>query len=98
MISQAVVPPDQRQQELRAKALDEKFDAERRAIGERVAVMFRWIFLAVLGALINLTPVTTIQAKDTVDIVLVALGVMAGVVPVLLFRGLKPAWQFASPT
>src|SRR2546428_779833 len=58
MISPAVVTPDQRQQELRAKALDEKFDAERRAIGERVAVMFRWIFLAVLGALINLTPIT----------------------------------------
>src|SRR6266446_3500107 len=98
MISPAVVTPDQRQQELRAKALDEKFDAERRAIGERVAVMFRWIFLAVLGALINLTPVTTIQAKDTVDIVLGVWAVMAGVVTVLLFRGFKPGKQFSLTT
>src|SRR6266581_4171181 len=98
MISPAVVTPDQRQQELRAKALDEKFDAERRAIGERVAVMFRWIFLAVLGALINLTPITSIQAKDTVDIVLGAWAVMAGVVTVLLFRGFKPGKQFSLTT
>src|SRR5438093_9504044 len=98
MISPAVVTPDQRQQELRAKALDEKFDAERRAIGERVAVMFRWIFLAVLGALINLTPITSIQAKDTVDIVRGAWAVMAGVVTVLLFRGFKPGKQFSLTT
>ena len=94
----AVVTPNQRQQELRAKVLDEKFDAERRAIGERVAVMFRWIFLAVLGALINLTPITSIQAKDTVDIVLGVWAVMAGVVTVLLFRGFKPGKQFSLTT
>src|SRR5438046_9010295 len=76
----AVVTPNQRQQELRAKVLDEKFDAERRAIGERVAVMFRWIFLAVLGALINLTPSTSIQAKDTVDFVFGLWGDISGVV------------------
>src|SRR6266567_918128 len=98
MNSPAVVTPNQRQQELRAKLLDEKFDAERRAIGERVAVMFRWIFLAVLGALINLTPITSIQAKDTVDIVLGAWAVMAGVVTVLLFRGFKPGKQFSLTT
>src|SRR6266566_9712614 len=98
MNSPAVVTPNQRQQELRAKLLDEKFDAERRTIGERVAVMFRWIFLAVLGALINLTPITSIQAKDTVDIVLGAWAVMAGVVTVLLFRGFKPGKQFSLTT
>ena len=61
MSTPAVVAIDPRQQELRAKVLDENFDAERRMIGERVAVMFRWIFLAVLGALINLTSLTSIQ-------------------------------------
>ena len=45
MSSQAVVAVDARQQEQRVRALDENFDAERRQIGERVAVMFRWIFL-----------------------------------------------------
>ena len=98
MSTPAVVAIDPRQQELRAKALDENFDAERRMIGERVAVMFRWIFLAVLGALINLTSLTSIQAKDTVDIVLGVWAVMAAVVTVLLFRGYKPGKQFSLST
>src|SRR5690242_5126539 len=98
MSTPAVVAIDPRQQELRAKVLDENFDAERRMIGERVAVMFRWIFLAVLGALINLTSLTSIQAKDTVDIVLGVWAVMAAVVTVLLFRGYKPGKQFSLST
>ena len=85
-------------QELRARALDENFDAERRQIGERVAVMFRWIFLAVLGGLINLTAITSIQAKDTVDLVLAAWAAMALVVTVLLFRGYRPGKQFSLTT
>ena len=85
-------------QELQARALDENFDAERRIIGERVAVMFRWIFLAVLGSLINLTSVTSLQAKDTVDLVLVAWAAMALVVTVLLFRGYRPGKQFSLTT
>ena len=98
MSTPAVVATDLRQQELRAKALDEKFDEERRLIGERVAVMFRWIFLAVLGGLINLTALTSLQAKDTVDIVLAGWAVMAGAVTVLLFRGYKPGKQFSLST
>src|SRR2546430_592415 len=93
MNTPAVVTPDQRQQELRAKALDEKFDAERRAIGERVAVMFRWIFLAVLGALINLTSITSLQAKDTVDIVLGVWAVMVGVVFLFLVVALATGYM-----
>ena len=89
---------DPRQQEVRARALDENFDAERRQIGERVAVMFRWIFLAVLGGLINLTSITSLQAKDTVDIVLAVWAVMAGIVTVLLFRGYRPGKQFSLTT
>jgi diguanylate cyclase (GGDEF)-like protein/putative nucleotidyltransferase with HDIG domain len=85
-------------QEVRARALDENFDAERRTIGERVAVMFRWIFLAVLGGLINLTSVTSIQAKDTVDLVLAAWAVMALGVTILLFRGYRPGKQFSLTT
>ena len=45
-------------------------DAQRRQAGERVAVMFRWIFLAVLTALVNLTSVTTVHEKVTVDFAL----------------------------
>jgi diguanylate cyclase (GGDEF)-like protein/putative nucleotidyltransferase with HDIG domain len=98
MSSQAVVAVDARQQEQRVRALDENFDAERRQIGERVAVMFRWIFLAVLGGLINLTSITSIQTKDTVDLVLAAWAVMAVVVTVLLFRGYRPGKQFSLST
>ena len=94
----AVAAGDPRQQEARARALDENFDAERRTIGERVAVMFRWIFLAVLGGLINLSSVTSLQAKDTVDIVLATWAVMALVVTVLLFRGYRPGKQFSLAT
>jgi len=98
MSSQAIAASDPRQQEVRARALDERFDAERRQIGERVAVMFRWIFLAVLGGLINLTSLTSIQAKDEVDIVLAVWAVIALVVTVLLFRGYKPGKQFSLTT
>src|SRR5258708_40155380 len=98
MSSQPVVASDQRQREVRARALDENLDAERRQIGERVAVMFRWIFLAVLGGLINLTPATSLQTKDTVDIVLAAWAVMAMLVTVLLFRGYRPGKQFSLTT
>jgi diguanylate cyclase (GGDEF)-like protein/putative nucleotidyltransferase with HDIG domain len=97
----STIPPlasDPQQQEVRARALDENFDAERRQIGERVAVMFRWIFLAVLGGLINLTPATSLQTKDTVDIVLAAWAGMALLVTVLLFRGYRPGKQFSLST
>ena len=98
MSSIPAVAGDPRQQEIRARALDENFDAQRRVIGERVAVMFRWIFLAVLGALINLTSLTSIQAKDTVDIVLGVWAVMAGAITILLFRGYRPGKQFSLST
>src|SRR5258708_22579641 len=65
MSSQAVVAVDARQQEQRARALDENFDAERRQIGERVAVMFRWIFLALLGGFIKPTSTTHLPPQAT---------------------------------
>src|SRR5258708_1022048 len=89
---------DPRLQEVRARALDENFDAEGRQIGARVGVMFRWIFLAVRGGLINLPPATSLQTKDTVDIVLAAWAVMAMLVTVLLFRGYRPGKQFSLTT
>jgi len=89
---------DPRQQEVRARALDDKFDAERRYIGERVAVMFRWIFLAVLAALVNLTSVTTIEAKVTVDMVLAVWAGMNVIVTLLLYQGFRPGKQFSLTT
>jgi diguanylate cyclase (GGDEF)-like protein/putative nucleotidyltransferase with HDIG domain len=98
MSSQPVVASDQRQREVRARALDENFDAQRRQIGERVAVMFRWIFLAVLTALVNLTSITSNQEKVTVDIALAVWAAMNVVVTVLLMRGFRPGKQFSLST
>ena len=98
MSSQPVVATDQRQREVRARALDENFDAQRRQIGERVAVMFRWIFLAVLTALVNLTSVTSTPEKVTVDIALGAWAAMNVVVTLMLLRGFRPGKQFSLTT
>ncbi len=98
MSSQPVVATDQRQREVRARALDENFDAQRRQIGERVAVMFRWIFLAVLTALVNLTAITSTSEKVTVDIALGVWAAMNVVVTLLLIRGFRPGRQFSLTT
>src|SRR5216683_668916 len=98
MSSQPVVASDQRQREVRARALDENFDAQRRQIGERVAVMFRWIFLAVLTALVNLTAITSTSEKVTVDIALGVWAAMNVVVTLLLIRGFRPGRQFSLTT
>src|SRR6266436_2060758 len=94
MSSQPVVATDQRQREVRARALDENFDAQRRQIGERVAVMFRWIFLAVLTALVNLTSVTSTPEKVTVDIALGVWAAMNVVVTLMLLRGFSVTTTF----
>jgi len=98
MSSQPVAATDQRQREVRARALDENFDAQRRQIGERVAVMFRWIFLAVLTALVNLTALTSTSEKVTVDIALGVWAAMNVVVTLMLLRGFRPGKQFSLTT
>jgi len=98
MSSQPVVASDQRQREVRARALDENFDAQRRQFGERVAVMFRWIFLAVLTALVNLTSITSNQEKLTVDFALGVWAAMNVVVTLLLVGGFRPGKQFSLST
>jgi len=87
-----------RWQEVRAKAIDATFDADRRRVGERVALVFRWLFLIVLGALNNLNPGAATEAKVTVDVVLFAWAVMNVVVQVVLVRGYRPGKQFSLTT
>jgi diguanylate cyclase (GGDEF)-like protein/putative nucleotidyltransferase with HDIG domain len=78
--------------------MDAKFDADRRRVGERVAVSFRWLFLIVLAVLNNVTTVTSTEARGTVDILLGAWAVMNVVVNVLLARGYQPGKQFSLST
>src|SRR5258708_27564528 len=87
-----------RWQDVRAKAIDATFDADRRRVGERVALFFRWLFLIVLGALNNLNPNTTNEAKVTIDAVLFFWAVMNVAVQFLLVRGYRPGKQFSLAT
>ena len=87
-----------RWQDIRARAMDAKFDADRRRVGERVAVSFRWLFLIVLAVLNNVTTVTNAEARGIVDILLGAWAVMNVVVNILLARGYQPGKQFSLST
>src|SRR6266566_4688828 len=94
----AVQSEAQRKEQLRARAIDATLDADRRLVGERAAVLFRWLFLVVLGVLNNVAPGRVYEAQIEVDIVLGAWTVMNVVVNVLLVRGLKPGKQFSLTT
>jgi diguanylate cyclase (GGDEF)-like protein/putative nucleotidyltransferase with HDIG domain len=87
-----------RWQDIRALAIDATFDADRRRVGERVAVVFRWLFLVVLGVLNNVNPHTDAQAKVTIDVVLAAWAAMNILVNVILVRGYNPGKQFSLST
>src|ERR1700687_2691143 len=65
-----------RWQDVRARAIDATFDADRRRVGERVAVVFRWLFLIVLGVLNNVNPHTDVNAKVTIDLILAGWGAL----------------------
>jgi len=78
--------------------MDDKFDADRRRVGERVAVSFRWLFLIVLAVLNNVTTGTGADARGTVDILLAAWAVMNVVVNILLAKGYQPGKQFSLST
>ncbi|HEV2036631.1 MAG TPA: diguanylate cyclase [Candidatus Dormibacteraeota bacterium] len=87
-----------RWQDIRAHAIDQRFDADRRRVGERVAVSFRWLFLIVLAALNNFTALTTTEARLTVDLLLAGWTVMNVVVNILLAKGYQPGRQFSLST
>ena len=82
----------------RARAIDEAFDADRRRVGERVAVLFRWLFLIVLLVLDNFTDATSASVRISVDLVLALWCAMNIVVMVLLIQGYRPGKQFSLTT
>jgi diguanylate cyclase (GGDEF)-like protein/putative nucleotidyltransferase with HDIG domain len=87
-----------RWKDIRAHAIDQRFDADRRRVGERVAVSFRWLFLIVLAALNNFTVLTSAEARLTVDLLLAGWTVMNVVVNILLAKGYQPGGQFSLST
>jgi diguanylate cyclase (GGDEF)-like protein/putative nucleotidyltransferase with HDIG domain len=78
--------------------MDAKFDEDRRRVGERVAVNFRWLFLIVLAVLNNVTTVASLEARGAVDILLAAWAVMNVIVNIMLARGYQPGKQFSLTT
>ena len=78
--------------------VEEFLDADRRAIAERVAELFRWIFLSVLLILNNFGGVHFAGAQLVVDLVLGvwALGNLA--VTLILARGHRPGPRFGLTT
>ncbi|MGH7760303.1 MAG: diguanylate cyclase [Candidatus Dormibacteraceae bacterium] len=90
--------PSRRWQDIRALAIDATFDADRRRVGERVAAVFRWLFLVVMSVLNNVNPHTDANQKVTIDFVLAGWGVMNIGVSVLLVRGYQPGKQFSLST
>src|SRR5690348_9583961 len=95
---QGMTKESRRWQDIRARAIDATFDADRRRVGERVALVFRWLFLIVLGALNNLNPNTTNEAKVTIDVVLFFWAAMNVAVQFFLVRGYRPSKNFSLST
>src|SRR5438270_7860105 len=87
-----------RWQDVRAKAIDATFDADRRRAGERVALVFRWLFLVVIGVLNNFNPNSSTESKVIIDVVLFAWAVMNVAVQIILVRGYRPGKQFSLTT
>jgi diguanylate cyclase (GGDEF)-like protein/putative nucleotidyltransferase with HDIG domain len=67
-------------------------------VGERVAVIFRWLFLIVLAVLNNVTPSRSAEARVEVDIILGVWAVVNVTINVLLIRGYRPGKQFSLST
>src|SRR4029077_8607671 len=86
-----------RWQDMRAKAIDATFDADRRRAGERVALVFRWIFLIVIGKLNNFNPNSTVEAKVIIGVVLFGWAVLNVTVQRVLQHGYLPGFCCRPP-
>jgi len=82
----------------RTTAVEEFLDADRRALAERVAEIFRWIFLVVLLVLNNFGGLRFAGAQLFVNAILLLWAAANLVITVLLARGYKPGPQFALVT
>jgi len=78
----------------RASAADDYIDADRRLVAERVAEIFRWLFVLILFILNNFGGLQLAGARLFSNGVLVAWALFNLGVTVLLVRGFKPGRQF----
>lgn len=89
-----VALPEQSALQTTTRAMDEYFAAERYAIGERVAELFRWVFLSVLLLLANLGAVGVPGQRALVNSLIGLWAILNLGVTVVLFRGLRPGRRF----
>ena len=80
------------------RAMDDYFAAERYVIGERVAEIFRWVFLSILLLLANLGAVGVPGQRAIVNSLIALWAVLNLAVTVVLFRGHKPGRRFGMLT
>ena len=73
-------------------------DADRRVVAERVAEIFRWVFLVVLAILNNFGGLQFAGARLFANLVLVVWALANLVITLLLVRGYQPGRQFALTT
>jgi diguanylate cyclase (GGDEF)-like protein/putative nucleotidyltransferase with HDIG domain len=87
-----------RWQDVRARAIDEHLEADRRRVGERVAELFRWVAIILL-VVFNNTPVFESPLRQ-----LPLNGILAGwalinlVITYLLVKGYRPGRRFSTTT
>ena len=79
-------------------AVDEFLDADRRAVGERVAEIFRWLFLIVLTILNNFGGLPSAGGRLFVNALLAGWAVSNLAVTALLLRGHRPGPRFSLAT
>jgi diguanylate cyclase (GGDEF)-like protein len=80
------------------RGVDEYLDADRRVVAERVAEIFRWLFIFVLAVLNNFGGVRLAGSQLAVDLVLAAWAAVNLLITVLLLRGHQPGPNFGLAT
>ena len=73
-------------------------DADRRVVAERVAEIFRWVFLVILAVLNNFGGLQFAGARLFANLVLLIWALANLVITILLVRGYQPGRQFALST
>jgi diguanylate cyclase (GGDEF)-like protein len=82
----------------RLSAVEEFLDADRRAVAERAAEIFRWMFLVVLLILNNFGGIGLAGAQLFVNVVLLLWALGNLLVTIVLLRGYQPGPQFGLAT
>lgn len=85
-------------QEVRARAIDDHLEADRRAGGERTAAVFRWLFVIVFAGLNNWVGLAGSGSVVGVNVTLVTWSVANLGISAALWRRYRPGRRFSAST